>query len=244
MQDEKRKGDDEEPVPGIEEAEGSVGAYRSPAEGYEDSLIYLGALLAEPDRDGHAIGGVGLHIADVVDIQYTHAEKTDRCGGQQQIPGMNRVRRHEVGAHYRDDSEEDEDEHVAEPPVAVRIAAEGVFHRAEDGRGAEEHQANGLQREQRPERNPDHRKAAQDAHPDENADENLHIPHRQFTAVQPVLRTDPLGRIRPVKDVAEFVGKIGKNLQADRRQHNEHGRPHAHLIISRSKQNTQHHPRE
>ena len=67
----------------------------------------------------------------------------------------------------------------------------------------------------------------------------FHLPDREDTAVQAVLRALAGRRVGAVEDVAEFVGEVGQDLEADGRQDDEDGRPDIDLEIGRSEEDAQ-----
>ena len=82
VEDEQGQGQHPEPVPGIGDPEQAVGGHAGPSEDHENGLVDLRPPFAEPDRDGHAVLRVSLHVPYIVDIQYTHAQETRRSTGQ------------------------------------------------------------------------------------------------------------------------------------------------------------------
>ena len=147
--------------------------------------------------------------------------------------------RHEIGPEHGHDTEKQEHIEVSEPPVAVRVPAQGVFHCAHDGGGAEEQHQDRGHVPQGAERRQGHRRAGNDAQAHEQADEPLHLADGENAPVEPVLRALAVRRVRPVQDVAQFVGKVGQDLEADGREDDQEGYPKIHAEIGRGEEDAQ-----
>ena len=239
MDDEQRQRDDEQIMPRVEEAQQAVGDHADPAEHDQHSLVEAGAVESETQGDGRPGGRIRLHVPDIVDIQYAHAEQPDGRGRQEKGPGRHGVAGHEVGAEDGDQAEEDKDRDVAESPVTVGVPAEGVFHGPADRGGAEHHQADAVHREKGAETDFDHRQAETDAEHDEKGDQAFYLGHRQLARVQAVARSLPVGGVRPVQHVAQVVADVGQNLEAGGGQDKEQDGQRPDMVIGHGQQGSE-----
>ena len=149
---------------------------------------------------------------------------------------------HEIGTQDGDQAEKQENEDIAEAPVSIRIAAEGVFHRPADGRETQQDQAKPVHAENPAETDLDHGQTEDDAQHDEQADEPFHVLNGHPAAVQPVLRTLAVRRVRAMQHVAQLVAEVGQNLEADGRQHQEQDGQSFDLVIRHGQQGAQQDP--
>lgn len=116
--------------------------HKRPAEADQCGLINPRASCSEFYRYGSACGGVGYHIAYVVDIEYSYAETAYGASwkerGFEKGLDSNFVSADVAGAAAGYNSEEDEYEDVAETAVTVWILAKGIVHCCPDGRGSKQ----------------------------------------------------------------------------------------------------------
>ena len=149
------------------------------------------------------------------------------------------MRRYEIGAQHGYKTEEQENEQVSESPVTVRIASKGVFHRTADGCEAQQAQADPVHAEDPAETHLDHRQSENHAQHHEEADQAFHLRYRQVTPVQSVRRALPVGGVRAMQHVPQFVAEIGQDLETDGRQDQEDHREPLDLVIRDGQQGAQ-----
>ena len=181
----------------------------------QHGMVDFSVVLADDERNGDTSLGIGVHIADIVDIEHTNAEKTDGTGRQQQPPAKC-VAHNEISTHNRNKAEKYEDEQIAPTAITVRLGTERVAHGCDYGGSTQEQQYKGLRREQRTVRVPNHQCAEKAATEDGGDNEATEVPHRQQARLERVVRTPGVAAgIGTAFEVTEFVGKVGEDLQKD-----------------------------
>ena len=73
-----------------------------------------------------------IHIAHVIEVEYSDARQSDCNATPEDLPGQ-RLRLQIIGAKRTEESEEKEDSQVTEPHITVTMLAEGVFDSTDDG---------------------------------------------------------------------------------------------------------------
>lgn len=209
----------------------------------EDGLVNLGVALADTQRHRAADAFVGGHVADVVHVEHGHAEQSDGAGRHQQPRGEG-VADDEVAAHHRHEAEEEEHEEVAESAVAVGVFAEGVAHGRPDGAGSQQQQHDGLPADLPAIRKADHQQTAYAAEGRCDSNGDAELAHGEAAHLQTVTGTVAAVAVEAAEEVAQLVGEVRQDLEADGGEQREHDDGGAHRAVAGSEKDAHEHARQ
>ena len=149
------------------------------------------------------------------------------------------MRTDEIAAADRDDAEKEEDEDITQTPVAVGILAQGIVHGGPDGSPAEGDENQRQGREKGAEGAVYHQQAEDAAEARYHGDQALHLRDGHLAVLDGIMDALALVRIHAVQGIAQLVGEIGQDLEADGRQQQPDDGQRLQAVIGRGEEDAQ-----
>lgn len=189
------------------------GYHACDADGDEDGLVEARAPFAHADGHGNAGGGIGLHVADIVDIEYAHAETAHGASRQEGMPKKEGAAAEVVAAHGYRQPEEEEHINIAESAVAIGMGAQGVAHGGNDSQKAKNYECERRKAEEGAEGEIDHQESEETRQGNADADEHLDVVGGEIAALDGIAHALAVVAVGTVDGVAQFVGEVAYKLE-------------------------------